>query len=221
MNQLQSADPRAEPRTNMFLGAVIRSAGLSFPVKVRNMSVSGALAEGRGLPEEGADVELVRGSLAVSATVAWCSEGRCGLRFSSLACIRDWLAPPTNPGQQRVDEAVRVLKLGAVPMPHRSASLSETSRGNQSARFGQDLRQVGRLIQHLSQAISSDGDAVIRHAGELQNLDIALQTIAALADAIESGASDSASALRLDSLRATCAAALHKCATAPSAVPLP
>jgi len=62
---------------------------------------------------------------------------------------------------------------------------------------------------------------VIRHAGELQNLDIALQTIAALADAIESGASDSASALRLDSLRATCAAALHKCATAPSAVPLP
>src|SRR6185312_726100 len=98
MNQLQSADPRAEPRTNMFLGAVIRSAGLSFPVKVRNMSVSGALAEGRDLPEEGAEVELVRGSLAVSATVAWCSEGRCGLRFLSLACIRDWLAPPTIRG---------------------------------------------------------------------------------------------------------------------------
>lgn len=215
MNQLQSGDPRVEPRTNMFLGAVIREAGLSLPVKVRNMSVSGALVEGSALPGEGASVQLVRGSLAVSATVAWSSEGRCGLRFSSLACVRDWLAPPTNAGQQRVDETVRLLKLGAVPMPQRSASASEPPSAVQSGQFGQDLRRVGRLIQHLSQALSSDKDAVIRHAGELQNLDIALQMIAALADALESGASDGASALRLDSLRATCTAALHKCAPAP------
>ena len=216
MSQPQNADPRADPRanarTNMFLAAVIRQPGLSLPVKVRNMSVAGALVEGAALPAEGADVLLVRGSLTVSATVAWCSEGRCGLRFSSLACVRDWLAPPTNPGQQRVDEAVRVLKLGAVPMPQRSASGHE-ARSNQSGQFGDDLRRVGRLIQHLSQAISNDGDAVIRHADELQNLDIALQTIAALADALESGASESASAPRLDSLRASCAAALEKLAT--------
>lgn len=210
MNQPGTADPRSEPRTNLFLGAVIRGAGLSLPVKVRNMSVSGALVEGADLPEEDADIELVRGSLSICATVAWSAPGRCGLRFSSLACVRDWLAAPANPGQQRVDDAVRLLKLGAVPMPQRPASSTEAQNGNQSLQFGEDLRRVIRLIDDLCQDLSSDTDLMIRRGEKLQNMDIALQTLAAVADGLAGGAAESAVADRLANLRASCVAALHK-----------
>lgn len=210
MNQPGTADPRAEARTNLFLGAVIRAPGLSLPVKVRNMSASGALVEGTGLPEEGAEVQLVRGSLQLSATVAWSAEGRCGVRFSTLACVRDWLAPPTNPGQQRVDEAVRVLKLGAVPMPRRPASQSPAPNGSQLVQFGDDLRRAMRLVKEVCHELSSDDEVVMHHAKKLQNMDIVQQTVAAIADALEAPMDESFVATRLESLRASCAAALEK-----------
>jgi hypothetical protein len=209
MNQPQTADPRENPRTNMFLGAVIREPGLSFPVKVRNMSVSGALVEGAALPEEGAEVQLVRGSLALSATVAWSAAGRCGLRFSSPACVRDWLAPSANAAQQRVDEAVRVFKCGAVPMPQRPATRNEQS-GSETVQFAEDLRRATRLLEHLSQELSNDTDVVIRNAGRLQNLDIALQILAVVAEGLAHGTRDGAVCARLGNLRASCAAALEK-----------
>jgi hypothetical protein len=210
MNQPESADPRVDPRTNMFIGAVIREAGLSLPVKIRNMSVTGALVEGAVLPKEGAEVQLVRGSLAVHATVAWCARGRCGLRFSALASVRDWLAPPANAGQQRVDEAVRVLKLGAVPMPQRSVLRPEAANGSHSVEFGQDLRRVMRLVEDLGQALSSDRDMLDRRDEKLQNLDIALQTIAAVADGLAGETPEGVVAARLENLRASCIAALSK-----------
>lgn len=209
MNQPGTADPRAEPRTNLFLGAVIRSAGLSLPVKVRNMSVSGALVEGADLPDEGAEVKLVRGSLALCATIAWSANGRCGLRFSTLACVRDWLAPPTNPLQQRVDEAVRVLKLGAVPIPKRPASQGGAQSGSEFAHFSEDLRRAMRLVKDLCHALSSDDEVVIRHAEKLQNMDIVQQTVAAVAEALAGAMDESVAATRFVSLRASCAAALE------------
>ena len=212
MNRLQTADPRENARTNMFLGAVIREADQSIPVKVRNMSVSGALVEGAVVPEECAEVQLVRGSLALCATVAWSSSGRCGLRFSSLACVRDWLAPPTNPAQQRVDEAVRVFKLGAVPMPQRSGANAEASSGSRTVQLGEDLRRAMRLVQDLCHELSNDGEVVIRHAEKLQNMDIVQQMVAAVADALAGGPDESIVARRLATLRASCAAALEKLA---------
>ena len=213
MNQPGTADPRAEPRTNLFLAAVIRRAGLSLPVKVRNMSASGALIEGTDLPEEGAEVKLVRGSLAVCATVAWSSNGRCGVRFSTLACVRDWLAPAANPGQQRVDEAVRVLKLGAVPIPQRPASQAGAPSCSQLVEFGEDLRRAMRLVKDLCHELSSDDGVVVRHAEKLQNMDIVQQTVAAVAEALGGAMDETAVAARLGSLRASCAAALEKLPT--------
>lgn len=208
MNQPGTSDPRAEPRTNLFLGAVIRGAGVSLPVKVRNMSASGALVEGTALPDEGTDVQLARGSLALPATVAWSAPGRCGLRFSSLACVQDWLAAPANPGQQRVDEAVRVLKLGAVPIAPRPAPQIGLDSGRQLAQFGDDLRGAIRLVRDLCHELSTDDEAVRRHAEKLQNMDIVQQTVAAVADALAGEMDESAAATRLGSLRASCAAAL-------------
>lgn len=209
LNQPHSVDPRENPRTNIFVGAVIRDRGLSLPVKVRNISVAGALVEGTALPAEGAEVELARGSLAVPAAVAWCAEGRCGLRFSTLACVSDWLAPSANPGQQRVDEAVRVLKLGAVPLPQRPASETDPPFRGQLVQLSGDLRSAMRLVKDLCHELSSESDVVTRHAEKLQNMDIVQQTVATVADSLERGVDENAMT-RLGSLRASCGAALQK-----------
>src|SRR5574338_707014 len=101
------AEARLGPRTNLFLAAVLHGGKSSSPVRLRNMSSEGALAEGVDVPQAGSEVRLVRGSLAASATVAWSAQGRCGLHFSSPVSVREWLAPPANQDQQRVDDAVR------------------------------------------------------------------------------------------------------------------
>ena len=194
----------------MFLGAVVRGPGLSVPVKVRNMSVTGALIEGAAMPESGAQVELIRGSLVVPATVAWSAEQRCGLRFSSLVCVREWLAPQTASAQQRIDDAVRLLKLGALPMPQRPDAQAELSAGApQSLQFGEDLRRVSRLIENLGQELANDTNILMQHGEKLQNLDIALQMVAVVADALSGSLDADAISARMANLRASCAAALE------------
>lgn len=205
MNQGPAVDARANPRSNMFLGALLRGDGFSAPVKVRNMSANGALVEAAAVPGRGAEVQLIRGSLIVPAIVIWSAAGRCGLRFQSLACVRDWLAPVSNSAQQQVDNAVRLLKAGAVPMP-RSAAQAGT-RAAASADLSRDLQSAARLIENLGDDLSSDEQVLARHGDKLQNLDIALQMITVVADALDGGSGGSI-AERLGNLRASCAAAV-------------
>jgi hypothetical protein len=192
----------------MFIAALLQGPGFSIPVKVRNMSMSGALVEAPTVPATGSEARLVRGSLAMPCTVAWSAEGRCGLRFSALACVRDWLSPPANEGQQRVDEVVSLLKLGAVPLPPRSASDSDSLSEAKLAILGADLHRVARLIQNLGDELAADARVLETHAGALQNVDIGVQTLAVIADAMAGPADDQAVATRLESLRASCMQAL-------------
>jgi hypothetical protein len=208
-------EARANPRSNMFLAALLRGADFSAPVKIRNMSAAGALVEAPAVPQRGAEVQLIRGSLAVPAIVAWSTPGRCGLHFASLVCVRDWLAPVSNSAQQQVDDAVRLLKAGAVPMPPRSA-VQDRAREPASAELGRDLRSAARLIEELGDGLSTDEQVLASHADKLQNLDIALQIIAVVADALDGGNAGSIGE-RLQNLRASCAAAVQKPGTAGSA----
>lgn len=206
MNQGPAVEARANARSNMFLAAVLRGDNFSAPVKVRNMSPNGALVEAAAVPDRGAEVQLIRGSMIVPATVIWSAAGRCGLRFGSLACVRDWLTPVSNSVQQQVDDAVRLLKLGAVPMPR--SAVQSGDRKPAPEEFGRDLRSAARLIEMLGDVLSSDEQVLSRHGDRLQNLDIALQMIAAVAEALDSGGASVAE--RLQNLRASCAAAVQK-----------
>jgi hypothetical protein len=193
----------------MFLAAVLRGPGLSAPVKVRNMSATGALVEGAAVPPGGANIQLMRGSLVVPAIVAWSQERRCGLHFSSLVCVRDWIAPRSNTTQDRVDETVRLLKLGALPMPRSSPAQGDDSTPS-SVQLGEDLLCAARLIEDLGEHLSIDVETLVRHGEKLQNLDIALQTIAAVVQALKGQAEEGAVAARMENLRSSCAAALKK-----------
>jgi hypothetical protein len=190
----------------MFLAAVLRLADSSLPVKIRNMSSTGALVEGPTIPELDSAVHLIRGSLAVAAQVAWSEQGRCGLRFSSLVSIREWLAPPSNREQLRVDDAVRLVKAGAIPLhvgaqAHDSAWLTE---------LGLDLRAVRRLLEGHCDDMMTSPEAMMRFGERLQNLDIVLQTIAAVADMLVGDADERSTVSRLQNLRVSTRQALER-----------
>jgi len=146
------------------------------------MSFNGALVESAVMPEVGALVQLVRGSLIVHGLVVWAVDGRCGLKFSGSVDVQQWRAAPANSEQQRVDDVVRLVKAGAVPLP--VAPLGEPDRRDDAPERGEeiadDLRRVSELLDDLGGALAGDADVVTRHGTALQNLDIAMQMIAAV-----------------------------------------
>ena len=176
------ADARSASRSSLYLSATLYCDGSSSPVKIRNLSASGALIEGPTNASLGSLVQLVRGALIVHALVVWFAEGKCGLKFSGLVDVPEWRAAPINAAQQRVDEIVRLVKAGAVPLPVRRISPTsnpEDSGDGNTALSGQ-LRRASELLNSLGDVLTNDPDIVTRHGTALQNLDIAIQLIAAV-----------------------------------------
>ena len=187
----RAADARGATRSNLYLAAALYCDGFSCPVKIRNISISGALIEGAAIPAEGSLVQLVRGALIVHGLVAWSREGQCGLKFSGCVDVQQWRASPSNSEQQRVDEIVRLVKAGAVPLP--VPPLSKIAEPQEvrdaSSDLAADLGRASKLLENLGGVLASDLEIVTRHGTALQNLDIAMQVLAAV-EAILAGDSD-------------------------------
>ena len=66
------------------------------------------------------------------------------------------------------------------------------------------------MLENLGDALASDPALIAKHGIALQNLDIAMQTLNALAGSMRNDfAADEASLTRLDELRTSCAQALQ------------
>jgi hypothetical protein len=176
--QGRASDARKDTRVSLYLAASLYCDGCSSPVKIRNISPTGALLESATSCPAGALVQLVRGSLIVHGLVAWSDHGRCGVNFSGSIDVQKWCAPPGNAEQERVDEIVRVVKAGAVPLPVSTASKDLADSANQA--FSGDLQRVAELLARVGDRLAKDGIVVAQYATELQNLDIAMQVIATL-----------------------------------------
>jgi hypothetical protein len=199
-------ETRSAVRSNMFLAAVLKGPAFSVPVRIRNMSSTGALVEGAAAPDGGSLVRLIRGQLMIPAEVAWSAEGRCGLRFSSLVSIREWLAPPSNREQKRVDDTIRVLKAGAIPLPLGSEPHDSTS----PVELGIDLRAAAKLLEAHCEDVLGDPQALARYGDRLQNLDIVLQTIGAVAEMLAGDGDEHSAVSRLQNLRVSARQALQR-----------
>lgn len=179
---IAEADPgaRLEPRTNMFLIATISASSFSGPVKVRNLSPSGALIEGAALLAVKEPIHLRRGRLAVTGEVVWSRSGRAGLRFRSRLKVKDWLPTDFNrAAQQRVDEILQSLRADATgDAPPRINELPEVH-----ALSASDLGDLAKAIDALAQDLASDQVVVSRHFTKLQTLDIAAQALRKLSAA--------------------------------------
>lgn len=200
------ADSRAQLRSSMFLAAVMRAGSEQSTVKIRNMSSHGAMVESSVTPAVGSEVNLIRGALVCRGTVMWRSPDRCGLRFTSEVFVKDWLAAPTKAQQQRVDDIVALVKAGAADL---SLGSDDPHEARSHEQIVDDLAAVVRLMQDLGDDLAASEETLERHGMKLQNLDIAMQMMRAVASELTSGgASGSGSIARLKDLRVACAQAL-------------
>ena len=203
----EGPEARRAARSSMYVAAVLcSSGGASSPVRIRNMSPTGALIEGGFAVARGETVHLVRGGLSTEACAVWCASGRCGLKFPRSVEVKSWLAPPGNGEQQRVDALVRLVQAGAVPLPVPELDPPVVASVGRAAQFADDLGGVGAMLGALSDALAEHPRVIAEHAGALQSLDIAMQMLAAIAEELRDGAD--AAGTKLCSLRRSMAEAL-------------
>ena len=196
---------RAETRTNLFMSAALHIDGLEQDAKIRDLSAEGAQLECSPVPAAGTAMTLIRGRLTVQGRVSWSAARRCGVQFFSRIRVRDWMANPVNAEQQRVDRLVAVVKSGQAPKAPPAAHLPAAAEG-----VTDDLKRVSELLAVIADALAGDPAAVIRHGVTLQGLDIAVQTLAVLAETIPADDPRHARHVaRLAELRTACAAALR------------
>lgn len=143
-------------RSNVFLTAVLHGGGEPRPVRVRNLSAGGAFLDGDKLPRVGANVRLVRGSLAVTGNVAWQADRHAGLRFASPIDVEAWVKRVGHPGQRRVDDAVDALR-------HRQRPSTSVD--------GPSLVRVSAELDGICERISASASMSVEVGEELVRLD--------------------------------------------------
>lgn len=186
-NSDSGAQRRLDARSNIFVVAALASAGGSWPVRIRNMSRSGALIEGAVLPPEGTPLRLSRGSLSVTGEIVWRRENKAGVRFDSAVAVADWL-PGGNraTGQQRVDEIVYSVKaeIGALRQSAAPAHPSVPERTD----IAGELLELKASLATAAEELADDEAAAERHPGALQAIDMAGQKLEKLARLFGAGA---------------------------------
>ena len=173
------SEHRVDQRNNVFVVAALYSGDSSVPVRIRNMSRSGALVEGGAFPLPGTDVRLSRGSLSVPGKVMWVADRRAGLRFVGTIFVPDWLPnAQRNPRQMHIDEVVHQAKLGIAPAPALMAVPAK--RGD--AAIAADMLELKASIDQLAEDLAGDSHVTASHPSSLQILDIAAQALAKLSE---------------------------------------
>ena len=160
----------------MFVLATMAAPTVSGPVKIRNMSVGGALIEGDALPRTGEHLRLRRGELTVCGRIVWRDEGKAGLCFDDEVEVGRWL-PAGSGGQQQVDRAFQEMKAAPTPPAPRPGSPIEASPMGR-----EDLLKVAAALDRLADALAEDAGLVASQSSGLQALDIASQFLRRFAD---------------------------------------
>jgi len=113
----------------------------------------------------------------------WTKHKRCGVRLTSEVSVGDWLAPADNSHQDRVDDAVRLVKAGG---PASLGQITQLPACSSIRQIASDLRSAILLIEKLGDELARDDATVTRHGASLQLIDIALQTVRKAADLLTS-----------------------------------
>jgi len=186
-----SAEHRAARRTNLMLAAEIEQDGRYTPVRIRNLSETGALIEGSFLPDKGTILTLHRASFHIGATIAWSGGGRCGIHFDRPISVPQWTGKPglSDSGgglrdQRRVDafqaEARAAPIVPPAPPPASNPALGDEARLNLRARLADELAYVRRLLDSMGDELVTEPIVVAHHSRTLQSIDLASQILAHL-----------------------------------------
>jgi PilZ domain len=185
----KGVEDRVAPRTNLLLAATAEVGGRLLPVRIRNLSETGAMIEGAGLPDASMKLVLSRGDLHVSAVVAWASGSRRGIRFDGPTPVEEWTGG-TKPrpldctglrDQRRVDamqsEARADTASGAALRSAPEAPSSAPVSPGLDSRLADELGYVQRLLENLGDELIADLFLVQRHGQSLQSLDLVGQVL--------------------------------------------
>jgi hypothetical protein len=186
------AELRASRRTNLMLAATIEIGGRSAAVRIRNLSDTGALLDGGGLPAEGTAIVVRRGDLEIASVVAWSSGDRCGVRFEQPIPVNDWTGGKPRPlectglrDQRRVDAIQAEFRAATAPTPSAASLVSPQTDSapieQLDSRLADELAYVQRLLESLGDELITEPVVVRNHARALQSIDIAGQILAHLA----------------------------------------
>jgi hypothetical protein len=167
-------DSRRHPRIDTGFAAVLHAGVRNAPVNVGNLSPGGAMVETSLAPQAGETV--VRGGLLAQGTIVWSSVGRCGLEFPVEISVDDWLAPPSNGGQARIDEIIAQMKAGhraQQERPGRNEARPVTARST----LTDDLHRVCAMLASLRDDLSCSKLTLERHGPMLRHFDQAATTL--------------------------------------------
>ena len=157
---MREADQRSKGRSNVFLTAVLDSGAARCPVRIRNLSASGALIEASAFPPVGASVRLLRGELSAVGTLAWADAGHGGISFQSDIDVAAWVRRIGHGGQQRVDGVVAALR-GSAPLPNHV-------QGGGSA---ESLLEISAALDRLCEDLAASATMSVELGEQLLRLD--------------------------------------------------
>jgi hypothetical protein len=179
-NQVENR--RVAPRTNLLLAASIEAGPLTAPVRIRNLSESGAAVEGATLPRVGAAVTLRRLDLSITGMIVWSAFGRCGVQFNGTTCVAEWISGTRSPlsatrDQTRVDTIQAAIRTGSGVIPPSAGPLPAAPQADLEARLSQELAFVRRLLEQLGEELADEPAVLMRHTRALQSFDLAGQIL--------------------------------------------
>ncbi len=156
--------------------ATVYSDSGSTPIKVRNLSSTGARIEGAVLPMTGAQIRLRRGSLEVAGEIVWCRDGEAGVQFESNVTVSEWLPRGRAiTAQQRIDEVVHQGRFPSAASRPTQVHVADTKPTQL------DLLRLKRAIEVLAEDLANDPSVFERHGHKLQVLDMAAGALRKLA----------------------------------------
>lgn len=158
----------------MFVMAAMSAGTCSGPVKIRNLSASGALIEGASLPSVGTEVTLRRANSSASGRIVWCSGGKAGLHLNAHVQVSDWM-PGAQTHQNSIDHLVETVKKET-----RLAGIASTPAPPSILGAG-ELLSLADSICILADGLAGEEDILVRYASKLQTLDLAAQVLRKLA----------------------------------------
>lgn len=171
---------RSMSRTRLFLAATIRFDRVSAPIRLRDLSTSGARIEGPRLPAVGVAVQIDRGALNCNGTIVWRDSKGCGVRFDDPLDLDAWMPGLAARDQGAVDELVEAVQTGeaeVLPFPTPASLPPPSIQTLLPARLAEELAYVARMLESLGEELCGEPLLVMRHAAKLQDLDISAQIL--------------------------------------------
>lgn len=179
MESGQSSELRLEMRSNIFVMAALHSDGRqASPVRVRNLSRTGALVESNLLPSAGTQVRLSRASLETLATIMWVDGSKAGLRFRSPIAVADWLPlGKRGTGQHFADELFHQKRL-------------QSSKSPVAGQLVDTLLELKQSLERSGEELAQNADVAASHRSALQTIDAVAQTLASIAESLAGNGED-------------------------------